>query len=753
MPVMSNPRVRSVMFLLLLVSFLASGVPAFAAQARAGEMARFQRIARGVTIYRDTYGVPHVYGPTDAACIFGYIYAQAEDNFWQIEDNYLRSLGRAAEVYGDSKLADDLMNRALEIPKLAKAEYDRASPKVRMLTTAVADGLNYYLATNPQVKPRLITRFEPWMTFAFNRYALYQQFIFGKSGLRADEIKGAVKAVDAEAAAGTTSGNEEAEDAEPESTLEPAIGSNMWAVTPAKSAGKAAMLFINPHQPFFGVGQWYEGHVVSATGWNMSGASFYGSGFPTIGHNGTLGWSHTVNDPDIADVWAEKFDDPANPLNYRYDHKGLKGYRTATEWTEPIKVKSGGGVTAKTYKFRKTHHGPIVAVRNGVPMALKMALFEEGGMVEQWYDMGHASNVEEFRKIMSRCRVPMFNAVAADSKGNIFYVYNGAVPRRSTKYDWKKPVDGSDAEAEWQGYHTFDELPQMLNPRANYVQNCNQTPFTTVSEGNPEAAKFPEYMTRETDNARARMSRRILEQKAPFTFDDWSKAAWDTRIIESETHIPEIVAEWEKVKAKDSSRADRLSPVIAELKAFNHEMTYDSKAATVFALWFYNMNLARAMQDEFKRIKVLENSIAELERDWGTWQVAWGEINRIQKIQSGGELETFSDAKKSFGVVGAPGWLGIVNNFYARQEKGQKRRYGVAGTSFVSVVEFGPKVRARSTLVMAQSADANSPNYLDQVEMYARREFKPAYFSLDEVKKNSKRVYRPGEPARAKKAA
>ena len=754
MSFVSNSTWRVATVTLLAISFLVAGRPAIAAQGRVNEMARFQRLARGVTIYRDAYGVPHVYGPTDAACIFGYIYAQAEDNFWQIEDNYLRSLGRAAEVYGESKLADDLMNRALEITRLAKAEYDRSNLKVKTLTGAIADGLNYFLATNAQVKPRLITRFEPWMTLAFNRYALYQQFIFNKSGLRADEIKTAVKAMDTEAAAGTTSGNKTAaaEAAEEESGLEPVIGSNMWAVTPAKSASGAALLFINPHQPFFGVGQWYEGHVHSATGWNMSGASFYGSGFPTIGHNETLGWSHTVNDPDIADVWAEKFDDPKNPLNYRYDHKGLKGYRVASEWTEPIKIKNGDNLATKTYKFRKTHHGPIVAVRNGVPMALRMALFEEGGMVEQWYDMGHARSVEEFKKIMSRCRVPMFNAVAADAKGNIYYVYNGAVPRRSTKFDWRKPVDGSDAETEWQGYHKFDELPQMLNPRANYVQNCNQTPFTTISEGNPEAVKFPEYMTREADNARAKMSRRILEQNAKFTFDDWSKAAWDTRIIESEMQIPEIVAEWERLKTKDSGRADKLNDVIAELKAFNHEMTHDSKAATIFALWFYNMNLARMMQDEFKRIKILESSIAELERDWGTWQVAWGEINRVQKIQSGGELEAFSDAKKSFPVLGAPGWLGIINNFYARQEKGQKRRYGVAGTSFVSVVEFGPQVRARSTLVMAQSADPSSPNYLDQVELYAKREFKPAYFTLDEIKKNSKRVYHPGEKT-MKKAA
>jgi acyl-homoserine-lactone acylase len=738
--------------LLLALSLASSSLPTFAAHAAGANSARAEKLARSVTIYRDTYGVPHVFGPTDASCVFGYLYAQAEDNFWQIEDNYICAMGRAAEVYGENKLAQDMVNRALEIPKLAKAEYERSTPKVKELCTAASDGLNYFLAKNPQVKPRLITEFEPWMMFAFNRYALYQNFIFGKSGLRPDEIKTAASDADSTSAPAPASNGSIGELREKsltdESNPENIIGSNMWAVTPAKSASGNAMLFINPHQPFFGVGQWYEGHVNSAEGWNMSGASFYGSGFPTIGHNATLGWSHTVNDPDITDLWAESFDDAKNPLAYRYG----SGYKTATEWSDSIKVKSASGLVTKTYKFRKTHHGPIMSVRKGVPVALKMSRLEEGGMVEEWYEMTKARDIPEFKKAMSRTAIPMFNAAAADSKGNIFYVYNGAVPRRSTKYDWTKPVDGANPETEWQGYHSFDELPQLMNPKTNYVQNCNQTPFTTTTEGNPEVVKFPEYMTREQDNARAKMSRRILTGTAKFSFDDWSKAAWDTRILESETAIPELVAEWEKLKAVDASRADKLSPVIAELKAFNHVSTYDSKAMTVFALWFYNLMQNRS-KDEWLKIKVLENSVKELERDWGTWQVAWGEINRLQKIQSGGELEQFSDARKSLPVMGAPGWLGVVNNFYARREKGQKRFYGVAGTSFVSVVEFGAKVQARSTLVMSQNSDPNSPNYFDQSELYAKREFKPAWFTLAEIKTNSKRVYHPGEQKMMKKGA
>src|SRR5271166_3730837 len=196
------------------------------------------RVANSITIYRDTYGVPHIFGPTDASCVFGYAYAQAEDNFWQIEDSYMRALGRASEVYGKKTLDDDLVIRTLEIPRLAQAEYEHAPAPVRALLDAFAEGLNYYLARHPQMHARLLTRFEPWYMLAFNRYALYYLFLYGETGIPKEDTG---KMADQQ-------------------------GSNMWAIRPSKSATGHAMLFINPHQPFFGPGQWYEGHVHCESG-------------------------------------------------------------------------------------------------------------------------------------------------------------------------------------------------------------------------------------------------------------------------------------------------------------------------------------------------------------------------------------------------------------------------------------------------------------------------------------------------------
>ncbi len=689
--------------------------------------AKAARLAAEVTIYRDSYGVPHIYGPTDASCVFGFAYAQAEDNFRQVEDNFIRALGRAAEVEGEKAMNDDVLVRALEFASLAKAEYDHAPANMRKLYDAFAAGLNYFLERNPGAEPRLITSFEPWHAVAFAMYEVYKIFVIGANGL--DIAQMGTLAVARKAAR--------------------SIGSNMWAIGPQKSATGRAMLFINPHVFFFGPTQFYEGHLHSDEGWNLSGASSFGLPFPVLGHNETLGWSHTVNLPGIGAFYSEKFDDPKNPLAYRYG----SGHRTAVTWAETVKVKTSGGVESRTVRLRKSHHGPVITTKDGKALALRLAKLGEGGILEQWYAMGKSRTLAEFKAAMSRLAIPMFNTIYADSEGNIFYVYNAAVPRRSTKFAWAFPVDGSNPETEWQGYHKFEELPQLTNPKAGYLQNCNSTPFLTTAEGNPVKESYPPYMMSDPDTARARMSRRLLESKQKFTFDEWSRAAMDTTVIEAERVIPRIVEEWEKLKQADAPRARKLEPVIAELQGWDRTSTIESKAVTLFELWIEAVDdLRRAGDDaEWRRIRALEKVIADLERDFGSWRVAWGEINRLQRAATGGD-EPFSDARPSLPVAGGPNWLGTIFNFESRPEKGQKRRYGFVGNSYVSVVEFGPQVQARSLLVFGQSADPKSAHYFDQAPLYSKREFKQAWFTLAEIKAHAESAYHPGAKQRHKAA-
>lgn len=667
---------------------------------------------RSPTIYRDTWGIPHVYGPTDASVVFGLAYAQAEDNFAHLQDNFLRALGRAAEVHGEGALQDDQIARALEIPRLAREEYERSSPRMRALYDAYAAGLERYAAKHPDA-PRLMERFEPWYPLALMRFKYQQLEFLGYAGLDFKNLRVAA----------------------PDPAEKPQ-GSNSWAAAPSRSASGHPLLFINPHVGFFGVGQYYEAHLHSDEGWSFSGVGRYGLPFPYMGHNGALGWAHTDNYPDHGDLYLETFDDPSNPLSYRYG----SGRRTATRWTEEIRVKTEKGFEARRFSFRKTHHGPILSEHEGKPVAVKLAKMEEGGWLDQWYEMSRARSLAEFKQALRRVAIPYMNITYADRDGNILYVYNGTVPRRSAKLDWSRPVDGSDPETEWQGFHPFEELPQVLNPASGFVQSCNSSPFATTTAGNPDPAAFPKYMIGpETDNGRARVSKLILSAKEKLTFEEWTRAATDTRVLEAGEQIPDLVAEWERLEGE---RKEALAPLIAELKAWDRVGRLDSVAMTLFVEWLDRRRGPSGATGEWARVRTLEDARRELERAWGTWRVAWGEINRLQRTSWTG-TEAFSDERPSLPVPGGPGWLGIVYNFYTRRLPASKRRYGVMGNSYVSVVEFAPQVKARSIVYFGQSGDPKSPHYFDQAPLYARGEFKPAWFTLEEIKANLERAYQP----------
>jgi penicillin amidase len=678
-------------------------------------------LARSVTIYRDTYGVPHVFGRTDASTVFGFAYAQAEDNFWRVEENFISALGRASEVYGQKTLDEDRLNHALEIPSLARAEYARLDAHMRSLCDAFAAGFNYYLARHPEVRPRLLTKIEPWYTLAFIRYNYFQNGFSRDRSLRQLGLQTAAL----------------------ENDLKKHTGSNGWVVGPSKSASGYAMLFINPHLPFFGPGQVYEGHVHSDEGWNFTGYTRFGFPLPYVGHNETGGWVSTDNAADLTDVYIETFDDAARPLAYKYG----KEYRLATERVEEIKVKTASGVETRKFTMRKTHHGPILGERDGKMLSLRMAKFESDGWLREWYDMTRAKSLAALKRAMTPQNMLFGNVMYADRQGNTWYLYNGAVPRRDPRFDWTKPVDGSDPATEWQGYHTIDELPQLTNPKTGWMQNCNTTPFQLTSEGNPDPKQFPKYMVQEGDNPRGAISREILSSKPQFTFDEWTRFAFDTRVMMVNKRLPGLLTalkqRLDNFSQTGSGEEKRLRELYDELSRWNHRSANDSVAMTIFSLWH-----ERISRDQNLNVfTALTEVLNALQRDFGTWKVAWGELNRLQRLDESRD-EEFQDSKPSLAVSGVSGNDGAVFTFYAAPTRGQKRRYGVAGGTYISVVEFAPKVRALSVHTFGASGDPRSRHYMDQAVLYTRGEFKPAWLTLDDIKANLEASYHPGEEPR-----
>jgi penicillin amidase len=677
-------------------------------------------LAGGVTIYRDTYGVPHVFGRTDASTVFGFAYAQAEDNFWRIEENYIASIGRSAEI-DERRVEDDRRNRVLDIPRLAREEYRRLDPHTRSLCDAFAAGVNFYLRRHPEVKPRLLTIFEPWYPLAFIRYNYYMRGFANDRALRGTD---------------TLAG-----DFEPR--MKENQGSNGWVVGPSRSASGNALLFINPHLPFFGPGQVYEGHVQSDQGWNFTGYTRFGFPFPYVGHNESAGWVSTDNAADLTDVYAETFDDPKRPLAYRYGN----GYRIATERTVEILVKTANGMEKRSFKVVRTHHGPILAARDGKKLAIKMAKFESDGWLREWYLMTRATSVNELKRAMAPLNMLFGNVMYADKKGDTFYLYNGAVPRRNSKFNWKEPVDGSDPATEWKGYHTIDELPQLMNPKTGWMQNCNGTPFLLTSEGNPDPKNFPAYMVQEDDNWRSEISRQILAENKSFTFDDWRRVAFDTRVLGADKHLPRML---ENLK-KQLGNNPKLSEPIQVLSSWDHRSTTTSVGMTLFTMWIDGLENSTVNPtddvnppDQAGVANEFAKAIDTLEKNFGTWRVAWGDISRLQRYDESID-ESFSDDRPSVPVPGVSGRDGSVFTFYAQPQRGQKRRYGVAGATYVSVVEFGRQVRAFSIHPFGASGDPKNRHYFDQAPLYARGEFKPSWFTLAEIKANLERAYRPGE--------
>jgi acyl-homoserine lactone acylase PvdQ len=677
-----------------------------------------ETLARQVTIYRDVYGVPHVFGRTDASTVFGFAYAQAEDNFWRIEDNYIRSTGRASEVYGEETLNADRLNHALEIPKLARAEYSRLDAHTRSICDAFAAGLNFYLKRHPEIKPRLLTKIEPWHPLAFIRYNYYQNGFAFDDAIDFRNIQ-------------TAEFEREKRDNE---------GSNGWVIGPSKSATGHAMLFINPHLSFLGPGQVYEGHVHSDSGWNFTGYTRFGFPFPYVGHNENGGWVSTDNSADLVDVYVETFDDPARPLAYKYG----KVYRSATEHAEEIRVKTAGGLETRRFTMRRTHHGPIIGSRDGKPLAIRMAKFENDGWLREWYLMTAAKSLAQLKQAIAPLNMLFGNVMYADRQGNTFYLYNGAVPRRNPKFDWKKPVDGSDPETEWLGYHKMDELPQLTNPATGWMQNCNTTPFLLTSAGNPDPKTFPSYMVQEGDNLRGEVSRLILSKNAKFTFGDWERAAFDTRVLAADKHLPSLLDSLKKEISRGSAQrsTQQLRLASDELEKWDHRASTTSIATTLFVLWMEKLEDSRAQDDMAKTIALAE-VLKQLESSFGTWQVPWGEMNRLQRPDES-KGERFEDSRPSVAVPGVPGGGGSVFTFYSTREKGQKKTYGVAGGTYVSVVEFAPKVKAKSVHVFGSSGDPKNRHFMDQSELYARGQFKPAWLTLADIKANLESSYHPG---------
>ncbi len=684
--------------------------------------AAWEREAQNVTIVRDNWGIPHVFGKTDADAVFGVIYAQAEDDFNRIETNYLNSIGRMAEAAGEAEIYRDLRMKLFIDPEDMKAKYQASPEWLKMLMNAWADGLNYYLYKHPQVRPRAITQFEPWMALTFSegsiggdieRINLQQlEAFYGKT-----PVKQAL--------------SQDTQYVEPS-------GSNGIAIAPSNTSARHALLLINPHTTFFFRA---EAQMLSSEGLSAYGAITWGQFFIYQGFNDHVGWMHTSSGVDNIDEYLETIVEKDGRLYYKYGNE----QRPLDVNKIMVPYKSGNGMAQREFTVYRTHHGPIVRETDG--KWVSVALMQEPvKALIQSYTRTKARTYKEFRDTMELHTNSSNNTVYADADGNIAYFHSNFIPKRDTKFDWTRPVDGSDLATDWKGTLSIDETPGLLNPPNGWLYNTNNAPWSAAGPNSPKKADYPAYVERGGENARGVHAVMLLEKKKDFTLDSLITTAYDTYLPAFQDRIPALMKAWDRTASTNPFKA-KLAEPIAALRAWNMRWSAESIPTSLAVYWGEEVERQKkdsAATTNEQLLPALSAAVDKLTADFGTWKTPWGDINRYQRL-TGDIVQQFNDAAPSIPVPFTSSQWGSLASFGARTYPGTKKRYGTTGNSFVAAVEFGPMIRAKAVTAGGEGGDPKSRHFGDQATRYAAGNLRDVYFYRTQLEGHIEREYHPGE--------
>ena len=704
------------------------------------EIERLEKLAQQVTIIRDNWGIAHVYGKTDADAVFGMLYAQCEDDFKRVEMNYIEKLGRLSEIKGQAVLYNDLEIKLLIDTEQAKADYKKAAPWLKKLLNSYADGINFYLHKHSEVKPVLLTHFEPWFPLLWT-----------------DGSIGAISTADlstGELKAFYSGNNDKVAYIEREKDVQ--TGSNGFAIAPSKTASGNAILYINPHTTFYFRP---EIQMSSNEGLNAYGAVTWGQFFIYQGFNESCGWMHTSSNVDVADMYTEKIVTKNNKLLYEYDKKLLP----VREKIITIKYLENGKLIPKTFKTYYTNHGPIMAKREEKWISLKSNNRSMRSLEQSWVRT-KAKSFEDYKKAMDLKANTSNNTVYADKEGNIAYWHGNFVPIRDKKLNWSKLMDGSTSATQWKGLHNVSETVHSYNPINGWLQNCNSTPYSVAGENSPKRENYLPYMAPDGESFRGLNAVRLLSKGKDYTLDKVIADGYDTKLTSFEVLIPALIAAFEKKISNKDPLYTELKDPINLLKKWDYYAKENSVATTLAIEWGYKLDpiIRKVYVDEGEMDQVentrnfaknalpeqlipqLQMVVNELKIKFGTWQIPWGEINRFQRNSGAIDL-VYNDDLPSLSIGYGPAIWGSLPAFKSEYQKDTKKRYGFNGNSFVCAVEFGPKIKAKSLLAGGNSGDQNSKHFYDQAEMYKEGKFKDVLFYKEDVQKNAERTYHPGE--------
>lgn len=666
-----------------------------------------------ITIARDAWGVPHIFAPTDAEVAYGFAWATAEDDFRTMQEQLLPIRGVAGLVHGKSGAAMDVAVHLLGTKELVKDRYESdLSPEFRQVVEAYAAGVNAYAR---QHKKEVLHK----KLFPIDGQDIIQAYVLGVALMSSvdrvlgDLFRGHYRKPDP-----------------PENR-----GSNAFAVSRRKTTDGKTYLAVNSHQPLEGPNSWYEAHLCSEEGWNILGATFAGGVSIFHGTNEYLGWAHTLNFPDFADVYALEMH-PEKPYTYRFDGQWLElqPYHTKAR----IKLLGILPVGARQ-KFWKSKYGVTLETEHGF-FALRFPANRDIRAAEQWFRMNKATNFEEFRAALDMQGIVCTNIVYADRDDRIYYLSNGRFPLRDPAYDWKGVLPGDTSATLWDDrYYPLDSLVQVLDPASGYVYNCNHTPFlSSAPADNPDPESIPETMGyQELDVLTNRGVRfdELIRQYEKLSYEDFKRIKYDRAYTESMRFAPKLAP----IFSLDPEKYPQLSESIRLLREWDLQAAEDSEAATLFILAYYhirkNLSGSRSLRegeelDEAGLVAGLLHARDHLQEHFGTTRVPLGKLQR--HIRGSVDLP----------YGGGPDVMAAVSSAV----NGDGRLEARAGDSYIQLVRFSPDgVEIESVNAFGASARPGSPHYTDQMELFVNQQLKSMTLNKEKILKEAKRIYQPGE--------
>jgi acyl-homoserine-lactone acylase len=677
--------------------------------------------AAHVTITRDRWGVPHIVGDSDADAAFGLAYAHAEDDFPTIQGALVAARGQLGRLrVSKDALINDYYVSLVRVHEQVDAQYESLEPATRAVLQGYAEGLNYYVAKHPQEAD---SRFLPYEGRDVARgFAHKLPFMVGVVTALQKLFTGQVRAVgdvtDVVAIAPTGVAR----------TPATALGSNAHAVLRSRSSDDVTRLNVNSHQPWEGPVTWYEAHITSRQGWNMVGGVFPGSPLILHGHNATLGWAHTVNAPDLVDVYQLTMH-PQKPLHYRYGD----AWMPLTVKQAPLPIDTGLFEITLHRDVYFSQHGPVVKTDAGY-FALRYA--GHGGLIrasEQWFKMNKAQTLQQWQDAMRLLAIPMFNTVYAD-RDNAYYVYNALLPDRAPVADYTRVLPGDDPRLVWDRYLPFERLPQILNPQSGFVLSCNSTPFAaTAGPENPKPDDFPATASieREPTN-RSLRTLKLLGGTEKLSRQDFLRMKWDRRYDPAAPIYPKLFAPLlQSYKPAGPAEAQALEL----LRGWDGGTDEDSVAASVATLAirhiFYQHDLDGDHMLTKDPVEAFQRAVRFLVKHYGRVDVPLGTLQRLRHGSGRDAID-----------LPLGGGADILNAAYTKKQGGQL--VGIQGDSYVMIVDFaadGP--HSQSIHQYGASLRSGSRHYSDQAPLFVKRQLKETYFRPEDLAQNSEASYKP----------